>query len=202
MRRNPDTAPESTEVLLGRQLDLPSDYLETLALQAFSWDPESGEEPPAFAVGKPLQRVSQQEFLARTYRRNKVGQALTGEPEIFARIRDALFVHPAPETDTYYTWQYYCDLSGLFDTPTSDNNVLKTAPDLYVYGSLMEAEPFLKTEEEVALLPIWKGMYEEAKQQIKEQTDMELYSGSVTEVQGAFGSPGQASQSSVRSGWA
>lgn len=210
MRSDPDVL-IPTQVSLRDQIDLGEDYLETLTLQAYVWGgPETNA--PDFAVGKPLRRISQDEFLARRYANNKDGEPRPGEPEVFARIRDAIYLHPIPAEDSssltsanlFITHQYYCDLSGLFDTPTSDNNVLKTAPDLYLYAALLEAEPFLKPED-VAYqrIPIWKAMYEEGKQAIIEQTDAEKYSGSVNEVNNAFGGPqdGRATTSN-RTGWA
>jgi len=203
MRITPDPGPGSTEVLLSEQIDLPSDYLETLTFQVHPWDEVTGTLPTV--DGKPLQRVSQQELLARRYARNREGLPYTGEPEVFARIRDALVMHPAPETATLVTWQYYCDLSGILDTPTSDNNVLAKAPDLYLYATLLEAEPYLKPEDAaMQRIPIWKTMFEEAKQQIIEQNDAELYSGSVTEIQNAWGGGGHpyTSRENNRTGWA
>ncbi len=188
MRVTPDPM-DPTQLLLSSQLDLPDDYLETLTLQAFTWNSQQVPPPPLpeTAIGLPLTRVSQTAFQQAAYLDNKSGQYRPGEPQIFARIRDAIQIYPAPEGDTYVTWQYYCDLSGILDTPTSDNNVLKTAPDMYVYAALIEAAPFLKTEDEVNRLATWKGLYEEAKMAIIEQNDAELYSGSNTEVQSAFG---------------
>jgi hypothetical protein len=203
MRINPDTQQGSTEILLSDQIDLPSDYLESLTLQVHPWNETTGTLPDV--DGKPLQRVSQQELLARRYARNREGLPYTGEPEIFARIRDAIVMHPAPETASLVTFQYYCDLSGLLDTPTSDNNVLARAPDLYLYASLLEAEPYLKPEDTaMQRIPIWKTMYEEAKQAIIEQNDAELFSGSVTEIQSAWGGGGAMypGRDSTRTGWA
>lgn len=200
-RVDPDTSPGSTEVLVNAQIDLPEDYLETLTLQAFSWDASAGDSPPD-GVGKPLQRISISDLQARRYRENRDGAPRPGEPEVYARQRDALILYPEPQADLYVIWQYYCDLTGLFDTPTSDTNVLKTAPDLYIYGALLEAEPFLKPEDDaMQRIPIWRAMYLDAKQAIIEQNDAELYSGSVTEVQSAFGGPTHRNIS-TRQGWA
>lgn len=188
MRANPDGG-DPSQVLLSGQIDLPDDYLETLTLQSFEWNSEQVPPPPdpTVGIGRPLQRVSLTAFQAAQYQDNKSGQGRPGEPSIFARSRDALFLHPVPEGDTFITWQYYCDFSGQFDTPTSDNNVLKVAPDMYTYAALIEAAPFLKTEEEQKRLRTWVAMYDSAMQEIIEQNDAELYSGSNTEVQGAFG---------------
>ena len=187
----------TTQVSLSPQLDLPDDYIETLTLQAFPWSSETGSLPAV--GGQTLRRVSQNELLSRRYQNNRDGSPVTGTPEVFARIRDALYLSPAPDSDCLITWQYYCDLSGLFDTPTSDNAVLKVAPDMYVYATLLEAEPYLKPEDAAfARLPIWKSYYEEAKQAIIEQNDAEVYSGSVNEINNSF----SAGPGAVRGGFA
>lgn len=201
-RVSPSTAPGSTEVLVAPQIDLPADYLETLTLQAFPWDAsKAGATLPEKNIGRPLERISIDQYNKRRFRQNRSGSSLQREPDSFVRIRDAIYLYPEPEADLYITWQYYCDLSGLFDTPTSDNNVLKTAPDLYIYGALLEAEPFLKPEDAAfARIPIWKAMYEEAKLAINDQSREELFSGSVTEVQNGFG--GYSTERRDRDGWA
>lgn len=199
MRVNPSTDPTLSQVALSPQIDLAKDYLETLLLTALVWRGDT-PEPPPLSAGRPLERVSLDALKAAQWRGgvNGAQQARPGEPRIFARDRDAIFIYPTPEANSLnqgllVEHQYYCDLSGLFDTPTSDNNVLKTAPDMYLYATLLEAEPYLKPEDEaLARMPIWKGLYEEAKQAIIDQDRDERMSGSNVEVQGAFGSGNRA----------
>lgn len=203
MRRNPDTSPGSTELAILNQIDLPDDYLETHTLRVTPWDSTANGAVLPEKTGRPLRRVSLTElhWLQHNSRRGSVVR--TGQPEVFARQRDALYVFPEIDSnsDWYWEWIYYCDLTGLFDTPTSDTNVLKTAPDLYLYGALLEAEPFLKPEDEaMQMLPIWKSMWEEAKQRIIEQMDREEFSGSVNEINNVFG--GGRGWSNSREGWA
>lgn len=188
MRVNPDPL-DNDQVLLSARLDLPSDYLETLSLQA---------------NGVVLQRVSLSELQRQRGRIANGGARLVGEPRQFARQRDALVLTPAPEGDTFITWIYYCDLSGRFDAPTDDNSVLRIAPDLYLFSALLQAEPFLKPEDDAfARIALWKQMYEEAKQQLIEQNEMEAYSGSVNEVQSGFHSGfGYGPGAFDRRGWA
>ncbi len=199
MRVTPDTG-DPTQVQLTDQLDLPTDYLDTLTLQAFTWNSATEEKPVG---GRPLRRISQDELYARQYRSSGRGNSSRpGEPEVFARTRDRINIWPVPENDTLITWQYYCDLSGLFDTPTSDNSVLAKAPDMYVYAALLEAEPFLKPEDDaMARLPIWKSMYQECKEALIDQHDLERYSGSANEINNAWGGPTET-RSYDRTGWA
>ncbi len=211
MRAEPSTAPDTSQVLLSPQIDLPADYLETLILTALVWNGDSALEPPLQASGRPLQRVSLDALEAARWRSAPNGEqeGRPGEPRIFARDRDALIIHPAPAASStnqglLIRHQYYCDLSGGFENPNSDNNVLRTAPDMYLYAALLEAEPYLKPEDAaLARMPIWKGLYEEAKQAVIDQDRDERFSGSNVEVQGAFGAGGSsfAPDSNAR-GWA
>lgn len=205
MRRNPDTSPGSTESAIFPQIDLPDDYLETLTLRVTSWDSEApGAELPLRA-GRPLRRISLTELQNRQHQARRNGDPRPGEPEVFARERDAIWTFPEIGTDSDWVWEwiYYCDLTGLFDTPTSDTNVLKTAPDLYLYGALLEAEPFLKPEDEaMQMIPLWASFFDESKRQIIEQQSMEEFSGSQNEINNSFGSSGMRSGGTNREGWA
>lgn len=86
----------------------------------------------------------------------------TGRPRYAAILAgpagQTLLVAPAP--DQVYTAEltYFYKLVPLSDTnPT--NRVLQEAPDAYLYGALMEAEPFLENDER---LPLWTSKYTEA----------------------------------------
>lgn len=188
MRVTPDPA-DPDQVLLSSRLDLPNDYLETLTLQA---------------NGRVLERISLTELQVRRGRNAAGGGQERGEPTAFARQRDGLILNPVPTGDTFVTWIYYADFSGLFDTPTSDNNVLKTAPDLYLYAALLEAEPFLKPSDAAfQRIGLWKSMYEEAKQAILEQNEREAFSGSANAVRSGFLSGyGRGPSYLDREGWA
>lgn len=210
MRADPNPATGSTQIALSNQVDLPDDYLEVLTLQHTTWKPTEGnpvDDPLKPAGGDPLQRVSLTELQMRQARESGRTGTLRGSPQIFARQRNALYLHPSPDADgveaALITMIYYCDLTGLFDTPTSDNNVLQTCPDLFIYGSLLEMEPFLKPEsEQMNMIPIWKNMYEEAFAQVEVQNDRELYSGSANEVKSAFSGGGSNQTAFSRDGYA
>jgi len=53
---------------------------------------------------------------------------------------------------------YYFDLSGM-NNETETNKVLQTAPDLYLYASLVQAESFLINDDRIAL---WKEAFDTA----------------------------------------
>jgi len=68
------------------------------------------------------------------------------------------------------------DVTALSDTNTT-NWLLTSHPDVYLYGSLLEAEPYLKDDERAAL---WGTLYEQAASQVRvpdTDTDLSTYIG-------------------------
>ncbi len=212
MRLNPNPS-FPKQIAISDRLDLFGDYLETLMLSYYIWDGALDEAPIGTVAGRTLQRVSLDQLENARWRARSDSGANSprpGDPAIFARDRNQLVVHPAPQANgdiqaIRFIWQFYVDYSGQFTADTSDNDVLRTAPDLYLYGALLEAEPYLKPKEAAfQRLPLWKAMYEEAKQQIITQDDEEKYSGSNVEIQGAFGSGARTTHAAdtAMKGWA
>jgi hypothetical protein len=65
-----------------------------------------------------------------------------------------------PTPDIEYPFEVvYHQLPPMLDAITQSNWVSEYAPDAILYGSLLEAEPFIKDDKRIAT---WKGMYEEA----------------------------------------
>jgi hypothetical protein len=78
-----------------------------------------------------------------------------GKPQYYTIIGTQIEVIPTP--DTSYTGQltYYGKITALSDSDTS-NWLLAYAPDLYLYGALLEATPYLKDDERLAT---WSTLY-------------------------------------------
>jgi hypothetical protein len=62
---------------------------------------------------------------------------------------------PTPDTTYDGELTYYAKIPSLSDSNTS-NWLLAYAPDLYLYGALVEAEPYLKNDERIA---VWGELY-------------------------------------------
>lgn len=58
---------------------------------------------------------------------------------------------------------YYARFAHLNSTDTTTNALLATYPELYLYGSLIEAEPYLVDDQR---LVVWKAMYDDAVNRI------------------------------------
>ena len=78
-----------------------------------------------------------------------------GQPVYYTITGSQLEFIPTPDTTYSAELTYYAKIPALSDSNTS-NWLLAYAPDLYLYGALLEAAPYLKDDER---LPVWSQMY-------------------------------------------
>lgn len=135
---------------------LPSDFLEAIRVSVIS------------SPNRDLDYVAPG-ALDRMYASND-----TGKPYVYTIEGDELRI--APKTDGVYTIElrYFAKFDALSASNTT-NWLTSNAPDLLLYMSLAEAEPFLKNDERIAL---WKGLASEAMEKIKTADMKSRYSGS------------------------
>ena len=137
------------------QIEVPKDYIHAKYL---AWN------------GKPLNYVADREFL--TY------ASATGAPEVFTRIGDRFYLHPVLAYDSTAPTDpvkspggtldivYYADFSGLgqytgsaaYSADNDSNSVLTIAGGLYLFGALLEAQPFLMEDQRLA---VWQTKFDE-----------------------------------------
>ena len=79
----------------------------------------------------------------------------TGKPQFYTIIGTQIEVIPTPDTSYTGELTYYGKIPVLSDSNTS-NWLLAYAPDLYLYGALLEASPYLKDDERLA---VWGSLY-------------------------------------------
>jgi hypothetical protein len=66
----------------------------------------------------------------------------------------------APTPDAEYPFEIlYYELPPLLDETVQTNWITEYAPQLLLYGTLVEATPFLKNDERI---PVWQSMYDRA----------------------------------------
>ena len=83
----------------------------------------------------------------------------TGEPEFYADYDYNHWLF-APTPDEAYPFEIvYYALPQLLDDANQTNWVTEYAPQLLLYGTLLEATPFLKNDERI---PVWQTMYDRA----------------------------------------
>jgi len=119
---------------------VPTDYLETRSFKlqmGSSWLPN-------------LQYVGEEEIAA-------IKTCIpTGFSKFYTIVNGAFDIVPAPGAGTIFELNYYAQIPALSVTNTS-NWLLVKSPDLYLYGSLLEAEAYLKNDER---LPIWSAAWQ------------------------------------------
>ena len=78
-----------------------------------------------------------------------------GKPQYYRFVGSQIEVIPTPDTSYTGELTYYGKIPALSDSNTS-NWLLAYAPDLYLYGALLEASPYLKDDERLA---VWGNLY-------------------------------------------
>lgn len=95
----------------------------------------------------------------------------TGKPKVYTFIGGEIQVAPSPdgsytaEMDYYKKWDIATDLT---------NWLLTNAPSVYLYGSLLQAEPFLKNDKRI---PVWERRFETAMSDVETADKRERWSG-------------------------
>jgi hypothetical protein len=132
---------------VGDGVALPADYVSTAILRVTDTTPDT-----------VMKRYHQSEFYGLG-----VHQA-GGVPRVFTTIGSRIVVAPpvAGGLSRPFIHDYYGDVPPLTSTNTT-NAVLTHAPNLYLYATLVEAEPFLANDERVE---VWIKMYERARQSV------------------------------------
>jgi hypothetical protein len=100
----------------------------------------------------------------------------TGVPRFAAVVKDGteLLLAPAPDQTYTVTITYVVTFAALSATATT-NWLLTGHPDLYLFGALVEAEPYLKDDDR---LPMWKARLDEGLEELRLLIDRRAYSGS------------------------
>lgn len=127
----------------------------------------------------PLQSISDIELRSRLKQR-----PAAGEPSAFSRINNEFIFHPPPDSSYDIDLYYYADLSSDVTDDAATNGVLTAHPDLYLWGSLLMAAPYLNEDDRIAT---WIGFYDSTLQTINEATFDQEYSGSNLAVSSAYG---------------
>lgn len=83
--------------------------------------------------------------------------AYSGNPRAYAIVNNAITFVPR-NASTPYTMVYRRRIPALTDTAPS-NWLLTLAPDVYLYGTLMQASAFLVEDDRI---PLWKSAFDEA----------------------------------------
>ena len=96
-----------------------------------------------------------------------------GKPLSYTIKGNNIYVGPSPDAVYTIRFLYYKKVPALSSlAPT--NSILTDAPDVYLYGCLLEAEPFLQNDARVQL---WATAFQQAITDIQEQDEKDRHSG-------------------------
>jgi hypothetical protein len=133
---DPDMEVLSTVTATGDSTGLPSDFGSMVSIN-------DGQ-------GRPLQVMGSVEFAG-------IDRSISGQPRYYT-IEDGAVTF-APGNATAAIRMVYRRTIPPLTADDDTNWLLERAPDLYVYGALVQAEAFLAEDDR---LPLWKGAFDEA----------------------------------------
>ena len=169
LRIRPMEVRSSMETTSGqRYFNLPGGYLQMRNMQ-MNTNPIT-----------PLEYITP-EMLDRLY-----GSDTTGKPRAYSLIGDEIQLAPIPDSDYTVEMAFYEKFTPLGDgtSGTVTTNWLTTnAPDVLLYGALLEAEPFIKNDERIGL---WLNAYNGAVKKIQDADARDRHSGSAMRVRNIY----------------
>ena len=101
----------------------------------------------------------------------------TGRPQYFTVVggsTNQIELLRSPDETYTSSILYYTKIPALSDSATT-NWLLTSHPDIYLFGTLVEAEPYLKNDER---MPMWSARLGKALQELKLQGEREMHTGS------------------------
>jgi len=138
---------------------LPADFLEAKSLKLTNTNPPT---PLQFMTIDALDQQSS------TY-------TASGKPKFFGVVGNQLRIQPTPD-GTYTTeLTYFAKLTKLSNSVTT-NWLLASSPDIYLYGALLQAAPYLQDD---ARIQTWATLYERALNDLRTADDRGASSGGV-----------------------
>jgi len=159
--RQPDmVAKDDSFSIAGRYTTLPTDTLEIIRIVV--------DLTPVIV----LEYMTPEEISER-----RIVMSSTGKPYYFTTIGGAtnqLEVLPSPDSTYTSSIVYYTRIAALSDSATS-NWLLAAHPDIYLFGTLVEAEPYLKNDER---MPMWTARLDKALNDLKLQGQRERHTAS------------------------
>jgi hypothetical protein len=135
-------------------VQLPGDWLEAINIHIID-----GAQPLSYVTLNEADRINKQQIVT--------------QPSFYSIMDDALEIIPAPGSNIDIEMIYYGKIPALSNQNTS-NWLLVKAPDLYLYGSLVHAAPYLLDDQRVGL---FANMYNSRLEALALESDKAVHSG-------------------------
>jgi len=127
--------------------------------------------------------ITQLQYLTPEIMNRLNAGSLTGKPETYTIIANNILFGPTPDDAYDISMLYYKTFDALTDAAPT-NWVITNAPDVYLYGTLLEAEPFLMNDQRVQL---WATALTQSITTLQEQDNKDRHSGSALRVMNTGG---------------
>ena len=106
------------------------------------------------------------------------GGSTSGTPKFYTILANEISFGPTPATVMEVEMLFYKKFDNL-SSSTTTNWLIINAPDIYLYGSMLEAEPFIMNDERVQL---WATALQRGVTDLQEQDNKDRHSGSAMRV--------------------
>lgn len=136
-------------------VDLPSNWLEAINIHIVG-----GQQPLRYITLDEADIVNKEQLFT--------------SPHYYSMMNGAIEIIPKPADDIEIEMIYYSKITALSDTNTT-NWLLTKSPDVYLYGSLTHAAPFLMDDQRI---PVFGQIYATRLQALQDESQKALYSGS------------------------
>jgi len=134
--------------------NLPIDWLAMIQIQ--------------LTEGGKLQSISASELQDR-----KQLSRVPNKPQFFRLTADQIELYPIPNTGYEASMQYYARVPALTDADPY-NWILTEYPDVYLYGALIHAAPYLLDDNR---LEVWASLYQSAVSALNKDNEQSRVSG-------------------------
>lgn len=122
--------------------------------------PDRWRDTVSINIGTGVQNNTRKMLFTRAYEyllRYWPDRTATSQPLFYADYDYTHWLYaPTPDADYPFEVLYY-ELPPLLDDAVQTNWLTEYAPQLLLYGTLLEATPFLKNDERI---PVWQSMYD------------------------------------------
>jgi len=155
-----DMLVRSTASVTSQYISIPTDFLEMLNIELTSTSP-------------PKRLVYITSDRSDDYREKQNNTA--GTPGYYTIEGNSIQLLPTPSASVTVQLNYYQDIPALSGLADSDNNWLLLAhPDVYLYGTLMQASPYLMDQEKTQM---WDGLLARSLQEVQMSDEKSRYAG-------------------------
>jgi len=159
----------STASTAGQYVSLPTDFLEMLNIELTSTSP-------------PKRLVYITSDRSDDYRENRNNEV--GTPDYWTIEGESIQLLPTPSGSVTLQLSYYQDIPALSGLADSANNWLLLAhPDIYLYGTLMQASPYLMDQESGK---IWDGLLSRSVQELTAADEKSKYAGGTLNMRSKY----------------